>query len=192
MRRLLRAVEVLAWFAFFAFAALVLALRYWVLPDIERYRPGIVAAISQAVGLRLEVGALEAGWDGLRPQLRLTDVRLYDAEGREALALPALEHVVSWRSLLHLELRAHSLAIDGPRLTVRRNADGMLYVAGFALSPGAGDGGFGAWLLAQEDMAIRNAEIEWRDEMRGARFPRAARSVRSGCSPRPSSWCAPI
>ena len=168
MRRLLRAVEVLVWFAFFAFAALVLALRYWVLPDIERYRPDIVAAISQAVGLRLEVGAIDAGWHGLRPQLRLTDVRLYDAEGREALALPAVEHVVSWRSLLHLDLRAHSLVIDGPRLTVRRNADGMLYVAGFALSPGAGDGGFGAWLLAQEDIVIRNAEIEWRDEMRGA------------------------
>jgi len=168
MRRLLRAVEVLAWFAFFAFAALVLALRYWVLPDIERYRPGIVAAISQAVGLRLEVGALEAGWRGLRPQLKLTDVRLYDTEGREALALPAVEHVVSWRSLLHLDLRAHSLAIDGPRLSVRRDSEGVLYVAGIALSPDQGGHGFGAWLLAQEDIVVRNAEIEWHDDKRGA------------------------
>jgi hypothetical protein len=38
MKRLLRAIEMLAWGVFFAFAALVLALRFWVLPDIERYR----------------------------------------------------------------------------------------------------------------------------------------------------------
>ena len=45
MKRLLRATEMLAWGVFFAFAALVLALRFWVLPDIERYREHIVSAM---------------------------------------------------------------------------------------------------------------------------------------------------
>ena len=45
-KALLRALEVLAWVSFFAFAAIFLSLRYWILPDVERYRGDIVAAIS--------------------------------------------------------------------------------------------------------------------------------------------------
>ena len=36
-RAALRTLERLAWFAFFAFAATFLALRFWLLPQIERY-----------------------------------------------------------------------------------------------------------------------------------------------------------
>src|SRR5262245_8279080 len=115
MKRLWRAIEVLAWAAFFAFAALVLALRFWLLPNIERYRDDIVAAVSRTVGAPVKIGAIEAGWLGLRPRVSLFDVRVYDAQGREALVLPALENVVAWRSLAAGGLRLHSLTIDGPR-----------------------------------------------------------------------------
>jgi len=170
MKRLWRACEILAWLAFFSFAALVLVLRFWVLPDIERYRPDIVAAISRATGLPVKIGAIEAGWLGLRPQISLSDVRLYDAQGREALVLPAVDNVVAWRSLLAGRLRLHSLVIDGPRLTVRRDAAGALYVAGLKLaaSEGEGESGFTDWMLAQDEIVVRSAEIEWRDEKRGA------------------------
>ena len=169
MRRLLRALEFLAWFALLALGLLVLALRYWVLPDIERYRPDIVAAISRAVGQPVQVGAIDAGWSGLRPRIRLADVRLYDAEGREALVLPSVDNVVSWRSLLSWDLRLHSLEVDAPRLTVRRDADGVLHVAGIRLArKGKGEGRLTDWVLAQEEIVIRKAEIEWRDEKRAA------------------------
>ena len=75
MKKLLRAIEILAWGVFFALAALVLVVRFWVLPDIERFREPIVAAISQAIGRPVRVGAIEAGWLGLRPEIRLSDVR---------------------------------------------------------------------------------------------------------------------
>ena len=78
MKRLLRALEVLAWFAFFAFAALVLALRYWVLPDIERYRPDIVAAISRAVGLPPQVPEI-LGSNTYRGAIRYTETFGIDA-----------------------------------------------------------------------------------------------------------------
>jgi uncharacterized protein (TIGR02099 family) len=168
MKRLLRALEVLAWFALFAFAALVLALRYWVLPDIERYRPDIVAAISRAVGLPVKVGEIHASWTGLRPEIRLADVRILDAQGREALVLPAVHNVLAYRSLLHWDLRLHSLVIDAPRLTVRRDAAGVVTVAGIPLASRAGGGGFTDWVLGQEEIIVRGAEIEWRDDKRGA------------------------
>ena len=168
MKRLGRALEVLAWASFFALALIVLAVRFWVLPEIERYREPIVAAMSRAIGLPVRVGAIRAGWLGLRPQIALADVRIYDAQGREALVLPSIENVVAWRSLLHGELRLHSLVIDGPRLGVRRDAAGEFFVAGLKIAKSEAGGDLGALLAGQGEIVVRNAEIEWRDELRGA------------------------
>jgi uncharacterized protein (TIGR02099 family) len=170
-KRLLRAIEVLGWVVFFAFALLVLALRFWILPDIERYREDIVAALSRGIGLPVKVRSIEAGWLGLRPQITLSDVRIHDAQGRETLVLPSIHNVVAWRSIAAGELRLHRLVIEGPRLAVRRDAAGQIYVAGLKLAPGAARGNAAtgpAALLARGEVVIRNAEIEWRDELRGA------------------------
>src|SRR5260370_20245829 len=168
MKPIWRAAEILAWVAFFAFAAALLALRYWLLPEVERHREEIVAAVARAVGQPVRIGAVEAGWNGLRPRISLSDVRIYDAEGREVLVLPSVENIVSWRSLLYRELRLHALVIDGPRLIVRRDAAGALYVAGLKLADQPGDRAFTDWVLGQEAIVIRHAQIEWRDEKRAA------------------------
>jgi uncharacterized protein (TIGR02099 family) len=168
MKRIWRAAEILAWTAFFAFAAAVLALRYWLLPEVERHREEIVAAVARALGQPVRIGGVEAGWNGLRPQISLSDVRIDDAEGREVLVLPSVENIVSWRSLLYRELRLRALVIDHPRLIVRRDAAGALYVAGLKLADQPGEHAFTDWVLGQEEIMIRNAEIEWRDEKRAA------------------------
>jgi uncharacterized protein (TIGR02099 family) len=168
MKRLWRATEVLAWTAFFVFAALVLALRFWVLPDIERYRGEIVSGVSSALGLQVKIGAIDAGWDGLRPQVGFSDVRIYDREGREALVLPRVENVIGWRTLLRRELTLHTLAIEAPRMVVRRDAAGAFHVAGLRLGAEPGDGSGTDWLLAQSEITVRGAEIEWRDDLRNA------------------------
>jgi uncharacterized protein (TIGR02099 family) len=55
---------------------------------------------------------------------------------------------------------------------VRRGADGVLSVAGISLGARAGAGGGNGrltdWILEQREIIIRNAEIEWVDEQRGA------------------------
>jgi uncharacterized protein (TIGR02099 family) len=164
----LRVLEWVAWSALLGFAALFLALRYWLLPHIEDYRAQIVAAISRSIGLQVRIATIEAEWQGFRPQLNFTDVRIYDSAGRVALTLPAVENVVSWRSLLFRDLRLHSLTIEAPKLTVRRDASGALYIAGMQISGTAHQGGFTDWVLDQREIAVRNAEIEWRDDKRGA------------------------
>jgi len=175
LRRILRAAgpwlrpfEALAWAAFFVFAALFIALRYWLLPDIERYREEIVNVISASIGMPVRIGTITANWQGLRPQVELTDLRIYDLDGREVLALPAVENIVSWRTLATGEIQLHSLAIDGPRLAVRRGKTGTLFVAGMPLDPGSGEGKLADWILGQREIVVRNAEIEWLDEMRDA------------------------
>lgn len=168
MRRLARALEVLAWGAFFALAAAVLVLRYGVLPQIEHYRPQIVARVAATVGQPVKIGRIEAEWLGLRPQINLSDVRIYDAEGREALVLPSVRNILSWRSLADGELRLHALAIEGPRLAIRRDSAGAFYIAGMRLAAESGDSKLGDWILGQQRIEIRGAEVEWRDEKRAA------------------------
>jgi uncharacterized protein involved in outer membrane biogenesis len=129
MKRLARAIEFLAWALFFAAAVLVLAVRFWLLPDVERYRDRIVLALSATIGQPVRIGGIEARWFGLNPYIRLRDVRIYDHAGREALGLPSIENRLAWSSLLRGEIKVHSLAIDGLRVQVRRDAGGALYVA---------------------------------------------------------------
>ncbi|OFZ85445.1 MAG: TIGR02099 family protein [Betaproteobacteria bacterium RBG_16_66_20] len=168
LRNLLRALEILAWAAFFAFAALFLALRYWLLPNVEQYRADIVAAISSSIGLPVKIGALATDWQGLRPRLSISDVRVYDSGGREALVLPMVENVVAWRSLIARDLRLHSFVIEGPKLAVRRDAQGELFVAGIRISGDRGDGKLTDWILSQREIVVRGAEVEWLDESRKA------------------------
>jgi uncharacterized protein (TIGR02099 family) len=168
LRRLLRTIEVLAWAAFFAFAVIFLALRYWLLPNIESYRGEIVSVLSRSIGLPVKVGTLATDWQGLRPRISITDVRVYDRDGREALVLPAVENVVGWRSLAALQLRLHSFVIDGPRLSVRRDPRGEIFVAGIHIPAGKGEGRLTDWLLGQSEVVVRGAEVEWHDESRKA------------------------
>src|SRR6185503_12641871 len=95
-RRWLRLIEALAWTLFFVVALLAIGLRYWILPNVERYRPEIVQAISRTIGLPVEIGEIRAAWRGLYLSLDITEVRVRDRDGRDALVLPAVESVVSW------------------------------------------------------------------------------------------------
>ena len=168
MKRIWRAVEVAAWTAFFAFAVLLLTLRFWVLPKVAEHRDEIAVIAANVIGQPVKIGSIEAGWAGLRPQISLSNVRILDREGREALVLPSIDNVLSWSSLLHGEVRLSVLVIDGPRLTVRRDAAGAMYVAGLKLAANPGRPGFTDWVLGHDEIVIRNAEIEWHDEKRAA------------------------
>jgi len=164
-----RVLEGIAWAAFFVFAAVFLALRYWLLPDIGRYRDDIITVVSRSIGMPVKIDAIEADWLGFRPRITFKNVRIADREGREVLALPLIDNVVSWRTLMFLDLRLHSIEIEGPRLAVRRDRSGLLHVAGVKLEPRAGGGGgFTDWVFDQREITIRDAEVEWIDEQRGA------------------------
>ncbi|MBI5658099.1 MAG: TIGR02099 family protein [Nitrosomonadales bacterium] len=151
-----------------ACAGLMLGLRYWILPDIERYRGIITVSASQAIGQPVSIGKIEADWQGIRPHLSFTDVRILDKRGQTALALPRVDNVVSWATLLAGEVRLHSIELDRPNLLVRRDAQGLLYIAGMALSGEPSDKNLSDWLLHQARIVVRDARITWQDEQRAA------------------------
>lgn len=167
--RWLYRIAILALFlAVLAFAAAVLALRYWILPDIGQYREDIAVSISRAAGQRVAIGGIDANWEGLRPRLALREVQVYDRQGRPALVFQHVEGTLSWWTLLVGEVRLHSLEINDPALNIRRDAQGRLFVAGIELNRSDSESGFADWVLRQSRIVIRNAAIEWRDEKRSA------------------------
>ena len=168
VRKLLRFFGITALVLYFGFAAVVLTLRFWILPQIEEHPESIAEVISRNIGQRISIGSADSGWQRLRPYLELTDVRLYDREGGIALSLPSVSCTLSWDSLAFGALRFESLSLDKPQLAVRRDADGMLHVAGIRMDPQIGGGGFANWLLAQREVIIRDASVSWEDQLRQA------------------------
>ena len=157
----------LALLLYFAFAILFLMLRYAVLPNIDYYKGDIERLASRAVGNPVSIARIYASWEGLRPNLFLGDVVLRDAQGRAALTLPSVSATLAWWTLLAGEARFETLDVIRPSLDVRRDAAGKLSVAGIALE-GPKGGAPNDWVLRQHQIVIREGQVRWTDQQRGA------------------------
>jgi len=156
-------VLVVAWILF---ATLLTILRYVVLPNVDHYRTDLEQMASRLTGETVRIGAIEASWRGLRPSVQLRTLRVVDAGGGSVFELPSVRATLSWESLLVFEPRMASIELDAPDLTVRRDAEGQLFVAGFPIRKKASsDNKLGEWLLAQHEIRIRKARLVWRDEL---------------------------
>lgn len=158
------------WIAFFVLAVGFLLLRYLVVPQIAEHRERIEQEISRELGLKVQMASLQANWDGLRPELSIQDLRVFDKQDRVALELPRIQVAVAWASLLRWHLTLHRLEIDRPELSIRRLPDGTFLIAGIRIDPSAesGSSGFGDFVLAQHEIVVRQARLTWTDEKRGA------------------------
>ena len=155
--------------AYFVAALGILGVRYILLPQANAYRSEIALAIGEALGLPVDIGAIDTSWNGLRPRLKLARLVVRDQAGRDALMLSRVDATLSWTSLARLEPHFSLLEFFGPRLEIRREADGRIIVAGLPVDTDASGGsGFAEWLLAQDEIAIHDAELSWTDELRGA------------------------
>jgi uncharacterized protein (TIGR02099 family) len=155
--------------AYFAFCTLVLALRYAVLPNIDRYKAHVEQIASNAIGQPISIGTIHASWRGLRPHLTLNNVAIYNRNGRQALSLPKVSTTVSWWSVVVAGLRLDTLEISRPDMDIDRDAEGNLHVAGILVSPGGSSDGKGMdWVLAQREIVIRDGWVRWNDALRHA------------------------
>ena len=154
---------------YFAFTILFLTLRYVVLPNIDHYKGDIERAASSAVGNQVTISRVYASWNGFRPNLFLGDVVLYDPQGRPALRLPSVSATLSWWTAVTGNLRFRSLELTRPDLSIVRETDGRLYVAGMFIDPNKPSDGKGLdWLLLQRDIVIRDGRVQWTDRLRNA------------------------
>ena len=146
----------------------IMALRYWLLPNIENYHDNITSSLSAAMGSPVTIGKIQGEWRGFMPRLKLTDVRILDDRRHTALALKSIDGSLSWMSLFTAEIRLASLEVDSPELLIRRDASGKLYIGNLALSKPGENNDISDWLLHQSNLVVRNALIVWMDAQRAA------------------------
>lgn len=183
----------------FLLALSVLALRAVVLPRVDEYRVEIAAALSRAVGAPVSIEGLAADWDGLRPRVHMDGFVVHDAEGTPALRFANLDATLAWSSLLRLEPHFIRLVLQAPELSLVREPDGRIAVAGLPPRQGKG-GGFADWALTQHELVVRDATLSWTDAARGnavlrfeavdLRITRVGARYRFGMQARPSSEVA--
>jgi uncharacterized protein (TIGR02099 family) len=141
------------------------ALHIFIVPRIGDYREVIQQQATRALGLRVEIGSINAKGGWWVPSFELNDIQLFDREGREALSLPRVLAEVSPRTVLLGQFE--QLDIEQPELEIRRDANGHVWVAG--IDTGATSDGSGAdWFFSQPEFLVRGGLIHWRDESRSS------------------------
>ena len=97
------------------------ALHGWIVPRVGEWRPALERLATQALGVRVTLGEVRAESRGPIPALEFRDVRLHDAQGREALHLSRVLAALSAQSLWRLGFE--QLLIENPVLDVRRTEE---------------------------------------------------------------------
>jgi len=148
-------------------AGLTLGLVHGViLPRLTQWTPELEALATKAIGISVRIGHVQAQRQGWLPVLHLNDVHLLDTQGRKALSLGEVVVVASVPSLWRLGVE--QIHIAQPVLDIRRRADGVVEVAGMALSantvPAQGDSPALDWIFSQSELVIRGGELRWTDE----------------------------
>lgn len=157
----------LLWGVIILVTSIVLGLRYYLLPHVKDYREAIATHASAAIGQRVTIGNISAGWNGLNPHFDLYKISIFDSENRPALEFDHIDASLSWLSLIVGEPRLDNLTVREPRLTIRRETDGTIYVAGISLN-GPSQPAFPNWLLRQQEIVVTDAALIWQDDMRHA------------------------
>ena len=143
------------WLLLLAWLILVLAwasLHLFIVPRIGDFRPQIEAQAGQALGVKVQIGAVSAHAEGLLPAIELSDVRLLQANGQAALKLPRVVVALSPRSLWNFSFQ--QLYIERPELDIRRLKDGRIQVAGLVLSPNSDDQSASDWFFSDRKSVV--------------------------------------
>ncbi len=145
-----------------------LVLRFFVLPNINSYKDKIADYASKSAGQKITIGEIKASWDGINPHLDLTNIDIFDAQNRSALNFKHAESNVSWISIPLLDVRLSMLIVRSPELTIRREEDGKLFLAGIDISGKSSSPDFPNWLLKQRRVEVLDAKVTWQDDFRHA------------------------
>lgn len=147
-----------------------------IVPRVGEWRPALESLATRALGVRVQVGAVEAASTGPVPAFTLRDVRLFDPAGREALHLPTVQGALSVRSLWRLGFE--QLVVEAPVVSARRTADGRIEVGGMDIAQGGSDSGrLADWFFAQTELAVRGGVLHWQDDTRPEAEPLALTGI---------------
>ncbi|MDO4724686.1 MAG: hypothetical protein Q4A97_07985 [Comamonadaceae bacterium] len=167
--------------------ALMLAwLHWWLLPRIDQWRPALEHYASQASGLQLQLGRLQAQATGLLPSLVVWDVQARTRDGRMALHVPQAKVELSWQMLWRqgvasLVLHRPALYLSAAAGPASAAATAPAPEAATAAQPASGPlagGAAGAavwrWLQRQPELRVEQGSLIWQQQPAGQVGPAQA------------------
>ena len=155
-----------------------MVLLWVILPRAGDWRVDLEEQATRALGVPVQIGAVQGARQGIWPTVTLRDVVLLDAQKRPGLTLPEVSARVSLATLspwawLDGQLRLGELVLRAPALAVRRDRNGRIHVAGLMLPEGGTANGADDrrgldWVLTQARIRIENGQVDWTDAYLGA------------------------
>lgn len=148
------------------------------LQHTDRLSGPIIAQFSRLIGYPLNVDRVTLATHGLGLRLGLHGVALHDASGKILLdAARVTIDLDGLASLGALAPRISEVTLAGAHLTMRRNRDGRLAIAGLDRLA-AGDGEMLGHLLAQGTLAVEDLDLAWQAGAESPPRPLAQVSLR--------------
>ncbi|MDD1611759.1 MAG: TIGR02099 family protein, partial [Methylococcaceae bacterium] len=139
-----------------------------VLSSVESYKARLAARVAVMVGAPVKIGRLGARMRGFSPEIVLNNIDIASVTARKQNAIELKEirlgiHLL--QAVLKRELLASTwVTLVGAKLTVKRNIDGNLSIAGLKASEGNP-----LWLLETGKYEVIDSDITWQDEQRQGR-----------------------
>ncbi|WP_322042641.1 YhdP family protein [Paraburkholderia sp. J67] len=169
LRHTLRVLACIALAFYFVVGVLLLGLRYVVLPYVDDFRPRIEKLVSDKIHADFRIGKLSPHWSGFQPGIDVAGLTIRDRHGNLALNVPHATASVAWRSLVIFEPLLSSVVVENPDVSIAREDDGTLTVAGVPVpSAHTGNATFTTWLMRQQAIVLRGGTLRWRDATRDA------------------------
>lgn len=138
------------------------------LVGIEGYKVRLAAHVGALVGVPVKIGRLGARMRGFSPEVVLNDIDIASVLPTKPSAIE-LQEIRFGVNLLQTAFSRDLLAsswvtLVGAKLTVKRNSDGKLSIAGLKAG-----GENPLWLLETGKYEVIDSDITWQDELRHGR-----------------------
>ncbi len=149
------------------------------IPNLHQYTELVEQTIASALKRPVEIGSLNAEWDGWRIRWNLHGLTLKDQTSTTEIARLNQARLIldPLDILLNGRLEPHAVVLTGVELSVERTPSGAVRVVGFHSAPKPNLGSSGQnelatgsqlteWVLSQPGIELREATVHWLDKKR--------------------------
>lgn len=178
MKRVLTLVQVISrslwWLAIslVIMVGVVVAVARLGLPMVSDYRAEVEQRLHQELGVNLAIGAVDAQWHGLHPELRVSGLDLLDEQGlATGVHFDQMRITLDlWATLRSRQLQPADLELSGSRLDVTRGRDGRLSLRGWRSTNAINWDAALAWVLRHRLIRLADTRVSVEDLATAVRF----------------------
>ena len=155
---------------YFLFGSLILFTRWYLLPQVDRYKDDIAAWLGNSLDAQVSIESVQPSWDSFWPRLELTGVKFQKEDPRlgkkDVLNLKHLSASLYWRSFLGTPA-FRRLSVTDADLAIRLTKENSWEIAGFAVASNPDRVAAGnayenpviEWLMHQGELSVSNSRL---------------------------------